>query len=208
MNIILIVFEKKDNERKLAAELLAGLKSCIDITDFEKAYDELIPMLSDLCCDIPKVTDYMGYFIAQGILSDFLSLSFIGPEKLIEHINPVLAESLLAQCFKTLQQKDETRLHSVYTIYADSMQKFLKDKTIERFLQANGLKVLLSDEKSKLNSDLEPKETLISETTQTRQESPIPKENDTRKDAASNLRTQPNTASPKMPRGRGKRNKI
>jgi len=148
--------KKKDFERKLCVELLAGLKEFIEMIHFEKAFDEILQSLPDLCCDIPKAAEFTGYFLAQGI-SNFISMGYITPEKLNNYDIPLhMVEGLLAQYFKTLLQKDLQLLKTSYQPFSHSLQNFVKDK--ERFLQTHGLLGVLGEEPQRIPEPEEEEE--------------------------------------------------
>jgi len=139
-NILSFAFEKKENQRQLISELLASLSTWITMKDFEKAFDELLSLLSDLIYDIPKAGEYMGYFLAQAIISKCISCSFLGPDILIEYkISPNIAEGLLGQCFQTINLKDTLLLNTIYLPFMENIQNFLKDGKKERFF--NSIKI-------------------------------------------------------------------
>jgi len=122
---------------------MAGLKEHIAVNHFEKAFDDLLLLLPDLCCDIPKAAEYTGFFLAQGIISEFISMDFVTTDKLI-NISPHMAEVLLAQYLKILKQKDTQLLETAYLPFSHSLQNFVKDKNKEKFLRANDLYDVLS----------------------------------------------------------------
>jgi len=116
------------------------------VKDFEKAFDDFIPILPDLCCDIPRAAEYTGYFLAQGCIMEFLSVGYLTPEKLMNNsIGPHMAEGILAQYFKILKQKDLVLLKRAYLPFMDTIQNFVKDYNKDRFLQANDLLIVLGE---------------------------------------------------------------
>jgi hypothetical protein len=147
--------KKKDSERKLSVELMAGLKEHIAVNHFEKAFDDLLLLLPDLCYDIPKAAEYTGFFLAQGIISEFISMDFVTPDKLIK-ISPHMAEVLLAQYLKILKQKDTQLLETAYLPFSHSLQNFVKDKNKEKFLKANDLYDVLGGDQQPAAADEQP----------------------------------------------------
>jgi len=128
-------------------ELLTGLKQKIKVSYFEKAFDEVINLLPDLCYDIPKAAEYTGYFLAQGVIFEFIQENFITPDKL--KIPPSVAEGLLGQFFKNLLEKETKLLKRVYEPFSPNLADFVKDKNKERFLKQYDLFSLLGDEPKK-----------------------------------------------------------
>jgi len=137
-NILTTAFDKKDGERKLCVELMAGLKEFIDVKAFEKAFDDIIPNIPDLSCDIPKLAEHTGYFLAEGVKAGFISMEFITPQKLQDSfITGLYAEGLLSQFFKILLQSEDVELlKTAFEPFADSLQNFLRDKNRDRFFSS------------------------------------------------------------------------
>jgi len=142
--IISTALEKKDKERALITELLACLKSSVTDKDYEKAFDELLGSLQDLIYDIPKAAEYIGYFLAQAILSKCIPEDFIRPVKLNEHnLSGSLSEGVLGPFFNTLKEENCTLLKTLYNPFIPKIQSFIKDGKKERFLKSYGLEELL-----------------------------------------------------------------
>jgi len=135
--IISLSLDKKEKDRQLITELFPLLKSFILVPDFEKAFDDSLVTLEDLVCDIPKAADYLGYLLAHALISNCISEDFVKPAKIKGlSLSNGISEGLLGLFFKTLNQKDITRLKTIYSPFNESLHNFVKK---DRFFKAYGL---------------------------------------------------------------------
>uniref|UniRef100_A0A6B2KYA2 MI domain-containing protein n=1 Tax=Arcella intermedia TaxID=1963864 RepID=A0A6B2KYA2_9EUKA len=149
--LLLLSIENSEREQQLSSDIITQFVnlSVLSKSDVEKMFVKLMAKIPELALDFPKIGDYLGTFMGNGILMGYLSPNIFSKSPAMpELISMGQAEKVVGNTLRTIARKSEDKAKEIIFKNAINLRSFLKaPSNFDRFLDQYNLRAVLSEGK-------------------------------------------------------------